>query len=132
MTENEESRITITDIGSSTLELMLRFIYCDTNSTEPEWKSVDRLTDLLNGAEKYQILTLKSLCFSKLCEELTLNNAAQITILVYLFEPDDSVRKFIHQYVINNITVLKEMETFKKKVQESPAAFTPLLLLLGE
>ncbi|ODN03500.1 Speckle-type POZ protein [Orchesella cincta] len=131
MTENEEGRITITDIGSSTLELLLRFIYCDASPAEPEWKSVDRLTDLLNAAEKYQLLTLKSLCFSKLCEELTLNNAAQITVLVYLFEPDDWVKKFVYQYVIGNISILKAMETFKTKVQETPAAFTPLLLLLG-
>ncbi|CAL8114160.1 unnamed protein product [Orchesella dallaii] len=132
MTENEESRITITDIGSSTLELLLRFIYCDTKPTEPEWKNVDRLTDLLNAAEKYQILPLKVLCFSKLCDELTLNNAAQITVLVYLFEPEDYIRKFVYQYVVNNIAILKTMENFTAKVKENPAAFTPLLLLLGE
>lgn len=132
MSENNKSQIEITDISPTIVEALLRFIYCVTNLDEPQWKTVDHLTQMLNAAEKYQIVTLKSLVFSKLCEELDLNNAGLITSLLYLFEPEEKVKNFVYKYVLSNINLLKGVSSFKNKLIEMPAAFTPILLMIDK
>lgn len=132
MTERASGQIKIDDnITPEILETLLKFIYTDYHLTteEHKWKNVDFLAEVLNAAEKYQIEHLKMFCFSKLCEELSLNNAANIMVIAHLFNPEESVKTFIHQFVINHIGVLQGMTSFKEKMNEMPAAFTPLLLL---
>ncbi|XP_057318312.1 speckle-type POZ protein B-like [Microplitis mediator] len=97
MKENRESEVTIPDIDPEIFNKMLEFIYTD------EINNLDAdAAYLLEAADKYQLLNLKSLCEESLSKSCSIDNAIKLMILADLHNANQLL-EFIFEFMIKNI-----------------------------
>ncbi|XP_057318708.1 speckle-type POZ protein B-like [Microplitis mediator] len=94
MKENRESGVTIPDIDPEIFNKMLEFIYTD------EINNLDAdAAYLLEAADKYQLLNLKSLCEESLSKSCSIDNAIKLMILADLHNANQLL-EFIFEFMI--------------------------------
>ncbi|XP_057318309.1 speckle-type POZ protein B-like [Microplitis mediator] len=97
MKEKRDSEVAIPDIDPEIFREMLEFIYTD------EINILDtNAADLLEAADKYQLLKLKSLCEESLSKSCRIDNAIKLIILADLHNANQLL-EFIFEFVIRNI-----------------------------
>jgi hypothetical protein len=93
MKEAMKNEVTISDMEPSILEALLEYLYLNHLPEEWDWADVDRVFGLVNGCEKYEIKALKDECGRMVTEKITIDNAANVAILVHLFFSQDEIIK---------------------------------------
>ncbi|XP_057318313.1 speckle-type POZ protein B-like [Microplitis mediator] len=97
MKENKDSEVAIPDIEPEVFNKLLEFIYTD--------KITNLDADaayLLEAADKYQLLNLKSLCEELLPKSVSIDNAIELMILTDLHNANQLL-EFNIEFMIKNI-----------------------------
>lgn len=94
MREKESNRVTIDDMEPEAIEELLRFIYV---SKINKLATVSR--GLLAAADKYDMKDLKDICEDFICNELTVENAAETLGFADLYGTD-KLRSRVVQFII--------------------------------
>ncbi|XP_057318156.1 speckle-type POZ protein B-like [Microplitis mediator] len=118
MKEKKDSEVTIPDIDPDIFNKMLKFIYTD----EINNLDIDAVY-LLEAADKYQLLNLKSLCEESLPKSVRIDNAIKLMILADLHNANQLL-EFIFEFMIKNIKDITKTPEY-----EVLGITKPLLLL---
>ncbi|XP_057319167.1 speckle-type POZ protein-like [Microplitis mediator] len=122
MIEKKDNKISIPDITPEIFEKVLEYIYTDEVSGLAEIAD-----DLLEAADKYQLLSLKNICQESLRETLNLENAFKLMTLAdrHSAEPLlESITDFLVTNIKKNNIDIEDFENFEK-----PNSFLALKLL---
>ncbi|XP_057318343.1 speckle-type POZ protein-like [Microplitis mediator] len=107
MIEKKENKISIPDISSGIFEMVLKYIYTD------EVTDLDLYADdLLEAADKYQLLSLKNICQESLSESLDLENALYSMNLADRHSAKELL-DFTMRFMASNIRNFIETQDFK-------------------
>ncbi|XP_057319022.1 speckle-type POZ protein B-like [Microplitis mediator] len=105
MKEKRDSEVTIPDIDPEIFNKLLEFIYTD--------KITNLDADaayLLEAADKYQLLNLKSLCEESLSKSVRIDNAIELMVLADMHNANQFL-EFIFKFIIKNSKdVIKTLE----------------------
>ncbi|XP_057325877.1 speckle-type POZ protein-like A [Microplitis mediator] len=112
MIEKKDNKISIPDITPEIFEKVLEYIYTD------KVTGLDEIADdLLEAADKYQLLSLKNICQESLSKTLNLENAFKLMPLADRYSAEPLV-KFITDFLVKNIKKnnidIQDFENFKK------------------
>ncbi|XP_057319020.1 speckle-type POZ protein B-like [Microplitis mediator] len=102
MKENRDNEIAIPDMDPKIFEKMLEFIYTD-NVNDLDSNSVH----LLEAADKYQLLKLKSLCEESLSKSASIDNAIKLMILADLHNANQLFENVLESIIRNIEDVIK-------------------------
>ncbi|XP_044579481.1 speckle-type POZ protein-like [Cotesia glomerata] len=97
MIEKKENTVTIPDIDPQIFEKILEFIYTDQVSDLDENAEL-----LLEGADKYQLQSLKEMCEESLSKTLTFENAFKLSIFAD-FHNANHLLKFTDNFILLNV-----------------------------
>jgi hypothetical protein len=107
MQETRQNQITLNDISSNGLKLILDFIY-----TGELKLNLDNLNDLLSVITHLQVKDAFKLCEEYLYEILTLENCIDLLNLVDIFSLEQ-VKTYIYNYILKNFYKLTETNQIK-------------------
>ncbi|XP_050545491.1 protein roadkill isoform X3 [Daktulosphaira vitifoliae] len=114
MEERKQNRVAITDVDHEVLREMLRFIYTGRAA------NLERMADdLLAAADKYALERLKVMCEEALCNNLSVDNAADILILADLHSADQLKVQTI-EFINTHATDVMETTGWKTMIQSHP------------
>ncbi|KAK4491309.1 hypothetical protein RD792_002045 [Penstemon davidsonii] len=128
--KEETSRsIKVEDMHAPVFKALLRFIYCDV-IPDLNPKSVDTIMTqhLLAAADQYGIERLRSLCESRLCENIAVNTVASSLALAEqhgCFQLKSTCLEFIG--LPKNLEAVMQTDGFKNLKENCPAAIDDLL-----
>ncbi|XP_057317941.1 speckle-type POZ protein-like A [Microplitis mediator] len=112
MIEKKDNKISIPDITPEIFEKVLEYIYTD------EVSGLAKIADdLLEAADKYQLLSLKNICQESLSKTLNLENAFKLMSLAdrHSAEPlVEFITDFLVKNIKNNNIDIEDFENFKK------------------
>ncbi|XP_057319019.1 speckle-type POZ protein B-like [Microplitis mediator] len=124
MKEKRDNEVAIPDIKPEIFNKMLKFIYTD---------EIDNLNAdaayLLEAADKYQLLNLKSLCEESLSKSASIDNAIKLMILADLHNANQLL-EFIFEFMIKNIEDVIETPEYKVLEETKPLLFSKLIKIL--
>ncbi|XP_026808520.1 speckle-type POZ protein A isoform X1 [Rhopalosiphum maidis] len=114
MEERKQNRVAITDVDHEVLREMLRFIYTGRAA------NLERMADdLLAAADKYALERLKVMCEEALCNNLSIDNAADILILADLHSADQLKVQTI-EFINTHATDVMDTTGWKTMIQSHP------------
>ncbi|XP_057318520.1 speckle-type POZ protein B-like [Microplitis mediator] len=118
MKEKRDSEVAIPDIEPEIFNKMLKFIYTD---------EIDNLdADLLEAADKYQLLKLKSLCEESLSKTASINNAIDLMILADLHN-SNQLLEYMLEFIVKNIGDVIATSEYKILEETKPALVSKLM-----
>ncbi|XP_057318344.1 speckle-type POZ protein-like [Microplitis mediator] len=121
MIEKKESKISIPDISSEIFEMVLKYIYTD------EVTDLDLYADdLLEAAEKYQLLSLKNICQESLSKTLNLENALYLMTLADSYNATHLL-EFTSNFLVLNMKNIIDTQDFKRLEKSHPSLALELL-----
>ncbi|XP_057318494.1 speckle-type POZ protein B-like [Microplitis mediator] len=121
MKENRESEVTIPDIEPEVFNKLLEFIYTD--------KITNLDADaayLLEAADKYQLLNLKSLCEESLSKSASIDNAIELMILADLHNANQLFEHAL-ELIIKNIEAIIKTPEYKILEESKPLLLSKLI-----
>ncbi|XP_057318588.1 speckle-type POZ protein B-like [Microplitis mediator] len=119
--ENRNSEVDIPDIDPEIFNKMLEFIYTDEiNNLDEDAES------LLESADKYQLLNLKSLCEESLSKSVSIDNAIELMILADLHNAD-TLLEFIFEFIIRNFKDVVKTSEYEVLDETKPLLLLKLL-----
>ncbi|XP_057319185.1 speckle-type POZ protein B-like [Microplitis mediator] len=121
MKENRDNKVAIPDIEPKIFNKLLEFIYTD------EINDLDMdAVSLLEAADKYQLLTLKSLCEKSLSKSVSIDNAIALMILADLHNANQLFERVLELIIKNNEDVIDTPE-YKILEESKPLLLTKLI-----
>ncbi|XP_057317942.1 speckle-type POZ protein B-like [Microplitis mediator] len=121
MKEKKENTVTIPDIDPEIFEKILEFIYTD---------NIDDLDAnaecLLESANKYQLLKLKSLCEKSLSKSASIDNAIQLMILADLYDANQ-LFEYVLEFIIKSIEDVIKTPEYRELEESYPLLFSKLV-----
>ncbi|GFU31833.1 TD and POZ domain-containing protein 4 [Trichonephila clavipes] len=105
MKEKNSGCVNIDDLDDDTIQRMLLYIYT-AKLQDLQW---DSACNLYAAADKYEILSLKSECFSFLKDNLTQDNACSLLIFTNK-HPDENLNSLIQDYILNHKNIFHSDE----------------------
>ncbi|GBN55474.1 Speckle-type POZ protein-like B [Araneus ventricosus] len=97
MKEKINDCVDIEDLNDDTVLRLLHYIY-SAEVEELEWASA---IELYEAADKYQILSLKDVCSSRLKNSLCVNNACEALVLADLHQ-DEDLKVFVQDFILRH------------------------------
>lgn len=94
MEEVATSKIVVTDIDNSTFRAILLYIY--TGKVVMSEKTSH--TELIYGAEKYDLLGLKQHCFNQMCENVTDETIGALAVAAEMYNANEQIKNCIKEY----------------------------------
>ncbi|XP_057327410.1 speckle-type POZ protein-like [Microplitis mediator] len=116
MIEKKDKKLTIRDISPEIFEKVLEYIYTDKVTGLEEIAD-----DLLEAADKYQLLSLKIICQESLSETLTVENALKIMTLADRHSAKHLL-EFTNTLMASNIKQIIETQNFKEFKKSNPSS----------
>ncbi|PIC54797.1 hypothetical protein B9Z55_003901 [Caenorhabditis nigoni] len=123
MREVRDKQIDINDFSPGAVRAMIEFIYSGGIRTEFD---VYQATDVMQIAEKYQILALKSSCEQSLLDRLSVNNVLDCITQAEKFNTDVLYDACI-DFAVHNRQVIMQLPVWNNFVKEMPTLATGLL-----
>ncbi|XP_057318255.1 speckle-type POZ protein B-like [Microplitis mediator] len=121
MKENRDNEVAIPDIEPEIVNKLLEFIYTD------EINDLDMdAASLLDAADKYQLLKLKSLCEESLSKSASIDNAIELMILADLHNANQLFERVL-ELVIKNIEDVINTPEYKILEESKPLLLTKLI-----
>ncbi|GFU31835.1 TD and POZ domain-containing protein 5 [Trichonephila clavipes] len=105
MKEKNSGCVNIDDLDDDTIQRMLLYIYT-AELQDLQW---DSACNLYAAADKYEILSLKSECFSFLKDNLTQDNACNLLIFANK-HLDENLNSLIQDYILNHKNIFHSDE----------------------
>lgn len=96
MSESSSGQVVLTDIDSETLNAILLYIY----TGEATVNDSISYTELIYGAEKYELQELKHHCFHKMYECVTDETIGSLAVAAYTYNADDDIKKSVKNYCL--------------------------------
>lgn len=96
MTELMSNQVTITDIDEETLNVVLLYIYTGKVMTT---ESIS-YTDLIYGAEKYDLPQMKHYCFDKMWECVTDETIGELAVAADIYNADKDTQECVKNYCL--------------------------------
>ncbi|XP_057318380.1 speckle-type POZ protein B-like [Microplitis mediator] len=125
MKEKRDNEVTIPDIEPEIFNKLLEFIYTDDiNNLDMDAAS------LLEAANKYQLLKLKSLCEESLFKSASINNAIELMILADLHNANQLFERVL-ELIIKNIEDVIETPEYKILEASQPLLLSKLIKKLA-
>lgn len=122
MEEARTSTVEVSDIDADVFKEFLRYIY--TGHVE----HIDRVAIcLISAADKYGVLTLKSLCMESLCDNINRSTVIDILIVAHLHNCDKLKQKAI-DFVCKHILTLINSENWQTITEKYPSLITELMI----
>ncbi|GBN40196.1 Protein roadkill [Araneus ventricosus] len=122
MREKNCGYVDITDFEDDTIDRMLQYIYTDSM----ENLQFESASKLYAAADKYQILSLKSMCSSFLKENLCPTNACDALVLADLHN-DDDLKSFLQDYILRQRKQVFCSQEWKDFMSTHPKLSTDLM-----
>lgn len=94
MEEVATSKIVITEIDSSTFRAILLYIYTGNVAMSGNTS----YSELIYGAEKYDLFGLKQHCFDELCKNVTDETIGTLAVAAEMYNADEQTKKSIKEY----------------------------------
>lgn len=124
--ESIKSSVEFPSHEPSAFRRMLEYVYSN-DVKGIELCSANEIIELLSIAHEFLLTDLMRLCETYAARILSVENIG--ALMLYCEKYDATIlRQACHEFVSNNISILKMEETFRKEVAESPE----LALLLGD
>ena len=95
----KRARIVIEDLTPEILETILKFMY-SAEIEMPEASEKEKLIELIDAAEKYDLQELKSACFYKMFSEINDENAGKYAMVAHNYNADATCSSLIQDYCI--------------------------------
>ncbi|XP_057318272.1 speckle-type POZ protein B-like [Microplitis mediator] len=125
MKENRDNKVAIPDIEPKIFNKLLEFIYTD------EINDLDMdAVSLLEAADKYQLLTLKSLCEKSVSKSVSIDNAIALMILADLHNANQLVERVL-ELIIKNIKDVIDTPEYKILEESKPLLLSKLFKKLA-
>ncbi|XP_057317899.1 speckle-type POZ protein B-like [Microplitis mediator] len=125
MKEKRDNEVTIPDIEPEIFNKLLEFIYTDDiNNLDMDAAS------LLEAANKYQLLKLKSLCEESLSKSASIDNAIKLMILADLHNANQLFERVL-ELIIKNIEDVIETPEYKILETSQPLLLSKLIKKLA-
>ncbi|XP_057318507.1 speckle-type POZ protein B-like isoform X2 [Microplitis mediator] len=121
MKEKKDSEVDIPDIDPEIFNKMLQFIYTD----EINNLDIDAVY-LLEAADKYQLLNLKSLCEESLPKSVRIDNAIKLMILADLHNANQ-LFEYVLELILQNIEDVIDTPEYKILEESNPLFLTKLI-----
>ncbi|GBM68515.1 Protein roadkill [Araneus ventricosus] len=121
MKENQENMMDISDLDEDTVGRMLTFMYTDM-AGNLDWETANKL---YFAADKYSLITLKSICSEVLKRNLSISNVGEALVLGHMHS-DEYLKKIAVEFICGHETEVMsstEWETFMTE-KEHLAAIT--------
>ena len=113
MRESESGKVTIKDINSEIMTVMLHFIY--TGSLAKETITTEIAIELLAAANKYQLEALKDICQDKIRSVLDAENAIEFLILGEMYQAN-KLKHTAMMEVVYNMPEIADTEEYQRLV----------------
>lgn len=94
MEETTTSKIILTDIDTAIIHAILLYIY----TGKVEINETTSYTELIYGAEKYDLAELKQYCFEQMCKTVTIETIGNLAVASEVYNADEKIRKPIKEY----------------------------------
>ncbi|XP_057318225.1 speckle-type POZ protein B-like [Microplitis mediator] len=121
MKEKKENTVTIPDIDPEIFEKILEFIYTDSiNDLDADAEC------LLESANKYQLLKLKSLCEESLSKSCSIDNAIKLMILADLYDANQ-LFEYVLEFIIKSIKDVIKTPEYGVLEESYPLLFSKLI-----
>ena len=131
MKEKESKEVEIQDLDPSIVLEMLKFIYtgrCFIHDEDPDPKSV---SDLLQAADKYQVVELKKMCEEVMIKMLEPNNSLQILEYADMYGAQE-LKKQAVDLVVGNMKTIRGSDEWKECAKKRPHLYVDLLEALAD
>ena len=131
MKEKESGMVEIQDLDSTVMLEMLKFIYtgrCRISDEDPEPKVV---VDLLEAADKYQVIVLKKMCEEVMIKILRPNMSLQILAYADMYGAEE-LKKQALDLVIGNMKTLRGSDEWKDCAKNRPHLYVDILEALAD
>ena len=96
MAEVKSGIITVTDMTSDVIKILLRYMYTGKVGHELD---DDSLLDIIYGAEKYGLNDLKDYCFRKLLACINEENVGALAVAAHLYRADECVNMTLQKFI---------------------------------
>ena len=110
---------------------MLKFIYtgrCFIHDEDPDPKSV---SDLLQAADKYQVVELKKMCEEVMIKMLEPNNSLQILEYADMYGAQE-LKKQAVDLVVGNMKTIRGSDEWKECAKKRPHLYVDILEALAD
>ncbi|XP_003740867.1 speckle-type POZ protein B [Galendromus occidentalis] len=112
--EKKTSRVEISDMDEDTLKEMLRFIYTGKSN------ALDKMADdLLAAADKYALERLKVMCEEALCDNLSVDTAAELLTLADMHSAEQ-LKAHVIDFINMHATDVVETDGWRQMIQRTP------------
>ena len=95
----KRDRIVIGDLKPEILEMILKFMY-SVEIQMPDTTEKEKLIELIDAAEKYDLQELKSACFYKMFSDINDENAGEYAMVAHNYNADAACTSLIQDYCI--------------------------------
>jgi len=119
MKESTTSQVHLTDMDPDTAHCVLTYIY----TGKVTLTANTSYTELIYGAEKYDLPHLKNYCFDCLLENVTRDTIGTLAVTAYTYNAEPELRKAVKNLCQENIASLQKNPAFRKLIVEHPRAF---------
>jgi speckle-type POZ protein len=119
MKESQSSQVFLTDIDAETVYAVLIYIY----TGKVVLSEGTSYTELIYGAEKYDLPQLKHYCFDKMFECVTDETVGTLAVAADTYNADKDTKEAVKKYCQSNIVTLMKNPAFKKLLVAHPRAF---------
>ena len=131
MKEKDSKMVEIQDLDSTVVLEMLKFIYtgrCCISDEEPDPKTV---SDLLEAADKYQVVVLKKLCEEVMINILEPDNSLQILEYADMYGAQE-LKKRALDLVVGNMKTIRGSEEWKECSKKMPHLYVDISEALAD
>ncbi|KAF8771292.1 Speckle-type POZ protein B like protein [Argiope bruennichi] len=125
MKEKDSNCVHVEDLSDDTIHRMLIYIYT-ARTEDVTWESA---SDLYVAADKYAILSFKSICSSYMKDNLSLNNACD-ALLLSDFHADDDLKSAVQDYIFKNVKGIINSDGWKLLMEANAKLAAETLCLL--
>jgi speckle-type POZ protein len=122
MVESKQNAVEISDFEDDVVKAMLEYMYSGETPSLSE-----KAPDLMQIAEKYELMGLKEDCEHAIAANLTIENAAEVLVLAHLHSANKLKPKVI-EFINRNKEEVCETEAFTQVAQSNAAVFVDLYL----
>ena len=121
MTESQSNEVNITDLEPGTVKLMLQYIYSGTSTQD-----IHSMEDLLQAADKYELVALKQACELTLTRALNMSNCLDYLILSDLYTAEQ-LQKACLRFTVKHLSKVMATVSWKSKLSSHPTIMALIL-----
>ncbi|CAL1282495.1 unnamed protein product [Larinioides sclopetarius] len=131
MKERVQNSVIITDISIATLKNLIEFLYTANFCESDQRGGLEELFEIYYGAEKYEVMDLRTLCACKIMKNASVDNVLQILQLSHLHNDKDLKMKVMSFIRLHSKAVL-QTDGWKRFEASEPLAADAFSFFLKE